>query len=338
LSSPAGTGPMTPSTVAKTVTAVINGKNPNFTISDPTTSLTVTPEDAAAAYTGDMLVFTSTSATVTLRATIQDITAALPAGADQTAGDIRNAKVDLKVNGTAPAGCTGLTPTLIGSDPRTGSVSCPATLTSGTSSTEYTISVAVSNYYQDTTDGDIGVVEVAQPNGTFITGGGYVVSTTSGKYGSSPASSRTNYGFNIKYNKSGTNPQGHVNIIFRSGGKVYQIQSNSTTSFGTSLQTPPLPGAACLGPPDLTTCWGLGDFKANANLTDVTNPLSPQPVSTPSGHAPTVQMSLTDKGDPGSADTVAITLWDGNTLLFSSNWNGASTVQQLIGGGNLVVH
>ena len=56
LSTPAASGPMTPG--AKTVTAVINGKNPNFTISDPTTSLTVTQEDARSTYTGDMLAFT----------------------------------------------------------------------------------------------------------------------------------------------------------------------------------------------------------------------------------------------------------------------------------------
>ena len=42
---------------SKTVTAVVNGKNPNFTISDPTTSLTVSPEEARSTYTGDMLAF-----------------------------------------------------------------------------------------------------------------------------------------------------------------------------------------------------------------------------------------------------------------------------------------
>ena len=88
----------------------------------------------------------------------------------------------------------------------------------------------------------------------------------------------------------------------------------------------------------MTTCWGLGNFNANANITDVTNPLSPQPVSTPSGKAATLQMALTDKGDPGNADTILISLWDGSTLLFSTNSNGASTAQQTISGGNLVVH
>jgi hypothetical protein len=48
---------------------------------------------------------------------------------------------------------------------------------------------------------------------------------------------------------------------------------------------------------------------------------------------------MTDKGEPGSSDTFAITLYDGsNNLLFSSNWNGTATVEQLLGGGNTVVH
>jgi hypothetical protein len=34
----------------------------------------------------------------------------------------------------------------------------------------------------------------------------------------------------------------------------------------------------------------------------------------------------------------ASTLYNGNTLLFSSNWDGAKTVESTLGGGNLVVH
>ena len=51
-----------------------------------------------------------------------------------------------------------------------------------------------------------------------------------------------------------------------------------------------------------------------------------------------LQMSMTDKGEPGKDDTIAVTLWNGSTLVFSSNWNGAKTVEQILGGGNLVVH
>ena len=44
---------------------------------------------------------------------------------------------------------------------------------------------------------------------------------------------------------------------------------------------------------------------------------------------------MTDKGAPGSADTIGVTLWDGSRLVFSSQWTGAQTVQGLLGGGNL---
>jgi hypothetical protein len=102
---------MTPG--SKTVTAVFNGKNPNYTINDPTTPLTVTQEDARSTYTGDMLAFTGGTggtATVTLRATIQDITAVLgDTSYDATAGDIRNAKVTFTSNGgTLSSGCANI--------------------------------------------------------------------------------------------------------------------------------------------------------------------------------------------------------------------------------------
>jgi hypothetical protein len=47
---------------------------------------------------------------------------------------------------------------------------------------------------------------------------------------------------------------------------------------------------------------------------------------------------MTDNGSPGANDTIGITLWDGNNLLFSSEWNGAKTLEKQIDGGNLVVH
>jgi trimeric autotransporter adhesin len=333
LSSPAGSGPMTPG--AKTVTAVINGKNPNFTISDPTTSLTVTQEDARATYAGDMLAFTSGgAATVTLRATIQDITAVL-GDPDANAGDIRNAKVTFTSNGgTLSSGCSNIPVTLLASDTTTGSVSCTGTFSSGSGgSAEYQITTTVSGYYTDSTSNVPTVIEIADPTGTFITGGGYLNETNSA--GSSPAAnpSKMNFGFNVKYNKSGTNPQGHVTIIYRSGGHVYQIKTTATDTFGTSLKTPPALTAACAGPPS-ATCWGLASWSSKANLTDITNPNAPVNV----GGGLTLQMSMTDKGEPGKDDSIAVTLWNGSTLIFSSNWSGAKTVEQTLGGGNLVVH
>jgi len=49
---------------------------------------------------------------------------------------------------------------------------------------------------------------------------------------------------------------------------------------------------------------------------------------------------MTDKGEPGSSDIIAFTLYDGdpNALWFSNNWVFPNTEELVINGGNLVVH
>jgi hypothetical protein len=49
-------------------------------------------------------------------------------------------------------------------------------------------------------------------------------------------------------------------------------------------------------------------------------------------------MSMTDRGEPGSSDTLAITVYNGSTLWLSSQWNGTQTVEKVLDGGNLVAH
>ena len=66
----------------------------------------------------------------------------------------------------------------------------------------------------------------------------------------------------------------------------------------------------------------------------MTNPRAPISL----GGNLSLQIKLTDKGEPGANDTMGITLWDRNTLLFSSEWTGGQTIETLLGGGNLAVH
>ena len=67
---------------------------------------------------------------------------------------------------------------------------------------------------------------------------------------------------------------------------------------------------------------------------DITNPASP---TTLDGNAQ-LTLTITDAGEPGSNDTIGITLWTKQgALWFSSNWNGLNTIEQLIGGGNVQV-
>jgi hypothetical protein len=76
---------------------------------------------------------------------------------------------------------------------------------------------------------------------------------------------RTNFGFNVKYNRQMTNLQGHFNGIVRredgAGGlQVLQIKSNATQSLA-------------INPAAETN--GSATFVSKANLTDITDPDNP---------------------------------------------------------------
>jgi hypothetical protein len=286
-------------------------------------TINVTAEDAEATYTGDMLAFTvsgASSADVVLRATVRD-SSVVPSFSDAEPGDIRNATVTFKEGTTTLCGPLPLA--LLDDQTTTGTASCNASLALGV----HQIDIYVNNYYAGTTSG---LVEVTEPTGSFITGGGYqVIGTSAGTY-RADTGSQMNFAFNIKY-KNLKNFQGHANIIFRKDGKTYQIKSTAINSLGIALRTPG--GSACTGSPS-PTCFGIADFRSKASLIDVTNPLAPITL----GGNLTLQVTMTDTGEPGSSDTLGVTVWDGSKLVFSSEWNGAKTVEQFLGGGNLVIH
>jgi hypothetical protein len=332
----APTGQMAPG--VRTVTAVINGANSNFTLSNaqPTTSLTITKEDARINFTGTQLLATASStsglATVLLKATVQDISATPDNAGDTAEGDIRNAKVRF-LNSNVPIVISGLTDangyvlsgiSLVNpADTKTGIVSLNWPVNIGTATDiQYTISMEVNNYYTRSNQDDNTVITVYKSDGDFITGGGYIVPTQSfGQY-AADSGRKTNFGFNVKFKSGGKNLQGNMNIIFRRtvAGvlRTYQIKANAMTSLGVNVANPNAK---------------VGVFVSKANLTDITTGTS---ISL--GGNLTLQVDLTDRGEPGANDDIAISLSNGSTLLYSSKWIGNTTALQLLGGGNLVVH
>lgn len=333
---PFGTAPvgaLQPSTTQKTVTTVFGGVNPNFAVINNTTPLTIRPEDARVTYTGAL--FTSTAcatcsdATVTLAVTIKDISATSDAAGDADPGDIRNAKVRFVNRDTFPNTtlCTADVGLVNLDDTKTGTATCSWARDIGSAdSVSYTVGIVVENYYIRNSSDDNTVITVSKPLDNFITGGGYLIlSSSAGLYPGGP-DTKNNWGFNVKYNKSGTNLQGHINIIVRNEDRVYQIKGNAMTSL--AVKPSPCPAATATSP-----C--IASFNGKANIQDITDPLNPISIA---GNG-TLQVTMADKGETGSSDTIGITLWNrSGGLWFSSNWNGTVTVEQALGGGNLVVH
>jgi hypothetical protein len=259
-----------------------------------------------------------------LSATIRDITAVIGDPAcDMYAGDIRNATVTFVNRGnntpiaTVPVGLVNP------SDTKTGTATYVWNVNIGNADSEsYTIGFIVNNWYTRNSSADDEVVTVKKPTAGSIGGGGFLINSSSEGTYAGDAGHKTNFGLNVKYNKSGKNLQGNVNIIVRrtetDGLHVYQIKSNSIDSLS------------------ITSIAGgyKATFTSKANLTDVTDPNNPIPL----GGNKALQITMTDKGEPGSSDTIGVMLTDpSGGLLFSSNWNGVNTVEQLLGGGNLQV-
>ena len=336
-------GSMNPNTGSpignKTVTAELINISPAYAVTNPSsTSLTITPEDARATYTGALFVSTSGStsstATVNLRANIQDITAVTGDPAyDAYAGDIRNARVTFKVlnqGGGTVYTSAELTPVLLlPGDSKTGTVTVDWTANIGTSDAEsYTVRIIVNNYYTRESSEDNAVVTIAKPVSGMITGGGYVILKNSAGQKAGTEGTKNNFGFNVKNDKNGA-PKGTINTIIRrletSDNKVhvYQIKGNAMTSLALTYATASTPGKAT--------------FNGKANIQDITDPLAPISVD---GNA-TLQVTMTDMGEPGNYDRIAVTVWEKTgSLWFANYWDVASakTLEQQLDGGNLKVH
>jgi hypothetical protein len=318
----------------RTVRAVFLHPGAAFILPDATIPLVITPEDARVTYTGSL--FSSTSGvtsgqgTITLSATIQDISATVDAAGDSYPGDIRKARIRFfnADDGTPISGW--LTPGLVNpNDLTTGTVTYNWNVNIGAAlSISYTIGIEVDNYYTRNSAQDYSVVTISKPVLDFVTGGGYLILQSSEGIRAGDAGTRNNFGFNVKFNKSGKNLQGGINIIVRrkeADGMlhVFQIKGNAMTSLainGDITGSHPYPTAI---------------FDGKASIQDVTDPLN---VLSIDGNA-SLHVEMTDKGDPGSSDMIAITVWDKDGgLWFASNWNGARTVEQLLAAGNLKIN
>jgi hypothetical protein len=106
-----------------------------------------------------------------------------------------------------------------------------------------------------------------------------------------------------------------VNVIYREGGDDFQIKSIKVVSLGIDSDN------------NFAEFCGTGKI-TNTTTGDVVYPIG------------TFLVKLTDNGNPGIYnDMISFTFYAPNgALVFSSNWAGTYTAQQLIEGGNLHIH
>jgi hypothetical protein len=331
-----------PGDYSVTATVTDNGELSDTTLLSASTPfvITVEQEDVRSTYTGPLFLSSAESGdfTVTLMATIRDITVVGGDPAtDPDAGVITNASVSFyESSDPNPANwvllCNAPAVTLVfAGNEQVGFAGCDysSSLANNEDELPVEVSIVVNDHYVDTTDNEF-VVLVVRPGEGKITGGGQLeLDNSAGVYTADPEQ-RTNYGFNAMAQKKGkknTQLKGRMTIILRAtDGNKYKIKSNALLSLGVDLD-PDGDGNSEDEP-------FYAEFEAKANLTDVTDPLNPISL----GGNLLLQMRMTDNGEPGDTDTISLTLWDGGTLLFSSNWDGSQSVEQLVERGNLQVH
>lgn len=279
------------------------------------TSFNVRKENAILAIT-QMPLFVPTSLTtadVTVRVSVEDIN-------DGWRGDIRNAKIKFmfapKGDGTpviAYSDVTLLSPT----DSTVGTAEVTVSLSTGSFGAEpYSVNIFAGNYYRGHTNSALTIHRLRQTG--LISGGGYInLSGSTGSYAGDEGS-LAHFGFSAKDNKIATKVQGHAVLVYKRNGRVLQVVGNAQTQVSINSNT------------------GIATYSAKAALRDITME-GEDSVSGPYLSGLTLIYSVTDNGEPGVNDLIAMRLLNGSTLLFANKGAGADADKQLLAGGNIQV-
>jgi hypothetical protein len=323
----------------------------NGCITTQEVTITVIKEDVTIHYSGNSYFSTSSptsnTATIALSATVVD-----DADGSSQRGDVRNAKVDfINMNGSDISGLDeGLNVGLVNpSDETVGNstLSCVAALSNqvaASGGTTYCIKVQVSgDYYKPAYDQE--TITVVVPGSDFVTGGGSIILThPAGEY-AGDVGSKTNFGFNMKWNSSGKNLAGQITVLFRrwetttrmfegsltdfTGWHIYKIKSNAINSM--AIVNVNIDGEA----------FKKAVLSTKANLTRE----APDGFIESLGGNLDLSMDVLENQEVtnGSKDRISIILRrpstknSGGAVLFASNWNGTRAVDQQIKGGKINV-
>ena len=333
--SPFGTTPigqMSPG--VKTVTATYSG-DANYSGGFGTTNLTITPEVAAVTYNGGSYFTANPS---TYQGTIMP-SAFLVDAADGSRGDIRNATVTFR-DGSVAGSALGLPNIPVG-------LVNPSITTDGfaTTSLNYTLSnsdlnaggktwevwTTAGKYYEGQADAYIPIT-LGLPGPEYVTGGGNTVMSNSSGIYAGDAGRKMNFGLVMKWNKSGKNLQGNINVIYRREDGNYQIKSNAINSL--VIENVDNTGKVVSGS---AVTFRRATISTKANF----KRLNPDGTYTDLGGnlnlIVTAWESTTVK--TGASDRIGLQLagTNGTGINFSSNWSSGNTVAQQLSGGKIQV-
>jgi hypothetical protein len=287
-------------------------------------AVTVSRNAICAAYTGGYFANTTSnttggSATVNLTYTISG------AGCNGMAG---LTAANFTVTNTADPSSTQVVLGTKTFNSSTGLVTIPVTITlgNGVYSAGVTFTLALVNaanyeFGSTTSCNDPVLVTVSTNAEGFVTGGGYIIPTNStGTIGNLAVGLKTNFGFNIKYNKASTKLQGNWNMIMRTATGLWQVKSSQPTGLVISQVS--------------ATSYKADIVFSAANIKNLT---------TGTGYGTgTVNVTVYDNGEPGSGvDQIFIKVSDGTTNYYTSssttNLSIPGSIQKL-NAGNIQIH
>jgi hypothetical protein len=253
------------------VTATTNGAV-NYTVPNATRALVISKEDARGSYDGTTLAYTAglnatDPATVTLRATVKDITA-VDSASDSSAGDISKATVTFFNRDTGVAISGAVPVTLVNAnDPSTGTATFNWAPTIGTANAQtFRIGMTLSNYYTRNDNSEDALVTVAKPLAAkFLTGDGQLIMANSTGLKPGTAGTKNDFGFGVSFTGTGASPAGLFWTMLRSAANTYIVKSAAFTSLVVTPTTAVLKGSATIY--DVTTGSVVVDSAATVEVT-----------------------------------------------------------------------
>ena len=284
--------------------------SPNYDIAFLSGSVTITQEDARVTFVAPA-AFPATGATTTvvLATTVRDVSATADAAGDTNAGAILKATVTFVDRSTGATLCTAPLG-LFSSDTRIATATCTFNGAIG----QYTVGTRVGGHYVRDAASDDVVVTVAAPTTDDVTGGGWITLANPAGTHSADAGTRGNLNVNLAYDKNGA-LKGKFTFAFSRNGKSYEISGDNA---GLLIRR--------------TAEGGVATIVGNAVLRDTTSNVVVDPSAV-------LVATLADRGEPGTTDGATVLLMAKNGgVLFASKWDGTQPVEELLRGGNLVVH